>query len=158
MGEIEQLNHDDTLVISVRIANAQLKRIVVDTESSIDILYLDAFQKLSLTKEDLTMIMSMLTRVTRDSISPLGIVVLSVTLGEEPRSKTIMVTFMVLELPSSYNAILGCPTLNKFRTIISSYHQAIKFPMRARVGEVRSDPWESRRCCGDRDATKKTKA
>ncbi|RWW83970.1 hypothetical protein BHE74_00007475 [Ensete ventricosum] len=35
--------HDDALVISVRMANAYVKRVMVDTRSSTDILYFDAF-------------------------------------------------------------------------------------------------------------------
>ena len=76
MGETEQPHHDDELVISVRIANARVKRIMVDTGSSADILYFDAFQKLGLAKEDLTPMPSMLTRFMGDSISPLNTVIL----------------------------------------------------------------------------------
>lgn len=42
------LTHDDALVISVRIANALVKRVMIDIASSVDVLYLDAFQKLEL--------------------------------------------------------------------------------------------------------------
>ncbi|RZR70565.1 hypothetical protein BHM03_00000442 [Ensete ventricosum] len=37
-------------------------------------------------------------------------------------------------------------TLNRLRAVVSTYHYAIKFRTRARVGELRNDPWESRRC------------
>ncbi|CAL9761059.1 unnamed protein product, partial [Musa acuminata subsp. burmannicoides] len=43
--------HDDALVITARIANAQVRRIMIDTGSSADVLYFDAFQKLG----DITM-------------------------------------------------------------------------------------------------------
>nr|XP_009418853.1 PREDICTED: uncharacterized protein LOC103998947 [Musa acuminata subsp. malaccensis] len=113
---------------------------MVDTGSSADILYFDAFQKLGLAKEDLTPMPLALTGFTGDSILPLDTVILPVILGEEPRSKNVMMTFIVVEFPSVYNAILGRPTVNKFRAVISTYHRAIKFPTRARVGEVRSAP------------------
>ncbi|XP_065017199.1 uncharacterized protein LOC103991833 [Musa acuminata AAA Group] len=132
--ETKYPEHDDALVISTSIANAQVKRIMVDTGSFIDILYFAAFRKLSLTKEDLTPMLSALTRFTSDSISPLDTTILPVTLAEESKSKTIMVTFMVVEL------------LNKFKAIISMYHRAIKFPTQAKIGEARSDPRESRQC------------
>ncbi|RRT80472.1 hypothetical protein B296_00002069 [Ensete ventricosum] len=43
MGEAEYPDHDDNLVISVKISNAQVKRVMVVTENFTDVLYLDAF-------------------------------------------------------------------------------------------------------------------
>ncbi|RWW71896.1 hypothetical protein BHE74_00020346 [Ensete ventricosum] len=51
-----------------------------------------------------------------------------------------------LHLPSAYNAIIGRPTLNRLKAVVSTYHRLLKFPTRAGVGEVRSDPRESRQC------------
>ncbi|RRT33234.1 hypothetical protein B296_00052830 [Ensete ventricosum] len=48
------------------------------------------------------------------------------------------------ELPSAYNAIIGHPTINWLKAVVSTYHQLLKFPTRAGVNEVRSDPRESR--------------
>ena len=116
------------LVIFAKIANAWVKRIMVDTGSSVDILYFSAFWKLGIVEENLTPMLSVLTRFTSDSISPRGTTILLVTLGEESRSKTVLVTFMVVELPLAYNAILGRPILNKLRAVIAMYHRVIKFP------------------------------
>ncbi|XP_064992488.1 uncharacterized protein LOC135629222 [Musa acuminata AAA Group] len=144
--EVERSHYDDALVISIRIANARVKRIMVDTWSSTDVLYLDAFKKLGLTNEDLTPMNSALTGFTEDSISPLGTTTLPVTIGKEPRAKMTMTTFMVVDLPSAYNIILSRLTLNKLKAIVSTYHRAIKFPTSVGVRESRSDPRESRRC------------
>ncbi|RZS07200.1 hypothetical protein BHM03_00037994 [Ensete ventricosum] len=143
-GEVESPNHDDSLVILARIGNAWVKRIMVDTESSIDVLYFGAFQKLSQAKKDLIPMTSTITKFTRDSISPLGTTTILVTIGEEPRYKTMMVIFRVVRLSLAYNAILDHPTLNKLRAVVSTYHWTMKFPTRVRVGDVRSDPRESR--------------
>ncbi|RWW61774.1 hypothetical protein BHE74_00031148 [Ensete ventricosum] len=89
---------------------------------------------------------STLTGFMGDSIAPLGTTVLPVTLSQEPYSKTLMVTFMMVGLSTAYNIILGRSTLNKLRAIISTYDRALKFPTRAGVGEVMCEPWESRRC------------
>ncbi|RZS08108.1 hypothetical protein BHM03_00039037 [Ensete ventricosum] len=76
----------------------------------------------------------------------MGTTTIPVTFGGEPRSKTLLVSFMVVKLPSAYNAIVGRPTLNRIRAVVSTYHRVLKFPTRAGVGEVRSDPRESRQC------------
>ncbi|RZS25565.1 hypothetical protein BHM03_00058786 [Ensete ventricosum] len=52
--------------------NTYVKRVMIDTGSSTDILYFDAFQRLGLADRDLTAITSTLTGFTGDSVSPLG--------------------------------------------------------------------------------------
>uniref|UniRef100_A0A804L555 Uncharacterized protein n=1 Tax=Musa acuminata subsp. malaccensis TaxID=214687 RepID=A0A804L555_MUSAM len=140
LEDVKRPEHDDALVIMTQIANAQVRRIMIDTGSSTDVLYLDAFLKLGLTKESLKPIYSALTGFTGDSVSPLGTVTLPLTLGESPRTKTVMSTFLVVDLPTAYNAILGRPTLNKIRAVVSTYHQTVKFPTHAETGEVWGSP------------------
>ncbi|RRT39826.1 hypothetical protein B296_00024524 [Ensete ventricosum] len=142
-GEKHQ-SHDDVLVISTRMTNAYVKRVMIDTGSSTNILYFDAFQRLGLTDRDLVALTSTLTGFTGDSVSPLGVTTIPVTFGGEPKSKTLMVSFIVVKLLSTYNAIIGRPTLNRLRVVVSTYHRILKFPTRAGVDEVRSDPRESR--------------
>ncbi|XP_065012911.1 uncharacterized protein LOC135641477 [Musa acuminata AAA Group] len=136
----EQSEHDDALVISAKIANAQVRRIMVDTGSSADVLYFDAFQRLALSRENMKPMCSALTGFIGDSISLLGVITLPLTLGAPPRSKTVMTTFLVVDLPTAYNAILGRPTLNKVRAVVSMYYQTVKFPTHAGVGEVTGSP------------------
>ncbi|KAL0329367.1 UNVERIFIED_CONTAM: hypothetical protein Sradi_4923400 [Sesamum radiatum] len=45
-----------------------------------------------------------------------------------------MLKFLVVDVSSAYNAILGRPTLNAFQAVISTYHMKIKFL------EVQGDP------------------
>ncbi|RRT36676.1 hypothetical protein B296_00044709 [Ensete ventricosum] len=71
-GGEEHPCHDDALVILVHMGNAYVKRVMIDTESSTDILYFDAFQKLGLTDRYLAALTSTLTGFIRDFVSPLG--------------------------------------------------------------------------------------
>ncbi|RRT72066.1 hypothetical protein B296_00028127 [Ensete ventricosum] len=112
--------------------------------SSVDILHLDAFQKLNMTNQDLIPMTSTLTGFTGDAITPVGITTLPMPFDDEPRTKTFMVHFMVVELPSAYNVIIARPTLNKLMTIVSTYHHSMKFPTSGGPREVRNDSQESR--------------
>ncbi|XP_009395666.2 uncharacterized protein LOC103980864 [Musa acuminata AAA Group] len=141
--KFEPSHHDNALVISIRIANAWVKTIMVDTGSSANVLYLNTFKKLSLSNEDLTPMNLALAGFTRDSISPLETTVLLVTIGEEPKAKMTMTTFTVVDLPSAYNVILDHLALNKLKAVVSTYHQAIKFSTLVGVKESRRDPVES---------------
>ncbi|RWW85381.1 hypothetical protein BHE74_00005936 [Ensete ventricosum] len=119
---------------------------MIDTGSSVDILNLDAFQKLGVTNEDLTPMTSTLTGFTGDAIAPIGVVTLLMTFGHELRTKTLMVSFMVVELLATYNVIIGRPTLNKLRAVVSTCHRNMKFLTSAGTRKVKIDPRESRRC------------
>ncbi|XP_073125188.1 uncharacterized protein [Henckelia pumila] len=57
-----------------------------------------------------------------------------------------MTRFTLVEAPSSYNIILGRPTMNAFRAMALAYHQKVKFPVGDKVGEVRGDQPSSRKC------------
>ncbi|KAL0457987.1 UNVERIFIED_CONTAM: hypothetical protein Slati_0425900 [Sesamum latifolium] len=57
-----------------------------------------------------------------------------------------MLKFLVVDVPSAYNVILGRPTLNAFQALISMYHMKIKFSTSGGVEKVQGDPLQSRRC------------
>lgn len=83
---------------------------------------------------------SILTGFIRDSISPLETTTIHITVSEELKSKTLMVTFMMVSLSLACNVILSHPTLNKLRAVVSTFHWEMKFPTRVGVREVRRDP------------------
>ncbi|XP_075636588.1 uncharacterized protein LOC142608800 [Castanea sativa] len=56
------------------------------------------------------------------------------------------VTFLVVDCSSTYNAILGRPTLNLWKAVTSTYHLMIKFPIDYGVEELREDQVATRKC------------
>ena len=94
-------NHDDDLIVSMRMINVQVKRIMIDIGSSIDILYFDTFQKLEISTNDLTPMAPLLMGFTSNSISSLGIVNLYVMFGDELCSKMVMTIFLVVDILST---------------------------------------------------------
>ena len=69
-------------------------------------------------------------------VYPLGIVTLLIMVGDYPQQTTKDVTFLMVDYSSAYNAIIGRPTLNSWKAMISTYHLMIKFPTKYKVGEV----------------------
>ena len=67
---------------------------------------------------------------------PLGSIQLVLTLGDPPCQATMAVTFLIVDAPSTYNILLGRPSLNSIRAIPSDYHMVIKFPTTNGVGMV----------------------
>ncbi|KAL8543080.1 hypothetical protein ACS0TY_003819 [Phlomoides rotata] len=55
----------------------------------------------------------------------------------------------IIDVPSSYNVILGRPSLNVFQAVVSTFHMKMKFPIGDEVGEVMEDQFSSRRCYVD---------
>ena len=70
-------------------------------------------------------------------VYPLGTVTLPVTIGDYPQQITRDITFLIIDYSSTYNAIIGRPTLNSWKAITSTYHLMIKFPTEYGVGELR---------------------
>ena len=79
-------------------------------------------------------------------VHPLGVVTLPVIVGDYPQQITKDVMFLVVDCSSTYNAILGCPILNSWKVVTSTYHLMIKFPTEYGIGEVRGDQVTARKC------------
>ena len=57
-----------------------------------------------------------------------------------------MADFLVIDQPSTFNAVLGRPSLRALKEITSIYHLLMKFPTPDGVGQVRGNKEEARRC------------
>ena len=79
-------------------------------------------------------------------MQPVGIVTLSMVVGAYPQQVTRDVNFFVVDCSSSYNAIIGRPTLNSWKAVTSTYHLSIKFPTEHEVGQVQGDQLAAREC------------
>ena len=53
---------------------------------------------------------------------------------------------MVVDCPSSYNVIIGRPTLNRWKAATSTYCLKVKFPTEYGIGEVVGDEVLAREC------------
>ena len=83
---------------------------------------------------------------TGDKVCPISIITLPITVGTYPKTNSKTVDFLVVNCPSTYNAIIGKRTLNQLRAMTSTYHLLIKFPTKHWIGEVIRDQIATREC------------
>lgn len=131
--------HDDAIVITLMIASYLTRRVLVDNGSLRDILYYLAFQQMKIDKELLCPTNIPLIGFGGMKVLPVGTIFLPVVVGTYPQHITKEVNFLIIDCSSSYNAIIGRPTLNSWRVAISTYHLSIKFPTEYGIREVQGD-------------------
>ena len=99
--------HDDALVVSIRVEDYNMHRVLVDNGSSADILYYLAFQQMGINRERLILTNAPLVGFMGTKVLPVGAIILSVVVGDYPQQNAKNVTFLVVDCSSAYNAILG---------------------------------------------------
>ena len=139
-------SHDDALVVSIRIEDYNMHRVMVDNGSLADILYYLAFLQIGIGRERLIPTNTPLIGFGGTRVFPLGAITLFVVVGDYPQQIANDVTFLVVDCSSTYNAILGRPTLNSRKAVTSTYHLMIKFPTDYGVGELQGNQVVAREC------------
>lgn len=120
--------HDDALVETLLISNYKIHRILIDTGSSVDILYIGAFERMMIDIGRISPMTVPLVGFSGERVRPVGAITLPVTTGFKPTQATVMTDFIIVDKPSAYNAITGRPTLNTLRAAMSTVHLAMTFP------------------------------
>ncbi|XP_020229886.1 uncharacterized protein LOC109810754 [Cajanus cajan] len=122
-------DQDDPMVISVEIHNCIVWKTLVDQGSSADILYWNTFKQLGILEAELVPYNEPLVGFSGERVQTKGYIKLSTRFcfdGAETRS--ISVKYVVVHANTSYNILLGRPSLNKLGAIVSTPHLAMKFP------------------------------
>ena len=138
--------HEDSLVITIEVANSVVHWLLVDNGSVVNILYWDAYQKTGLRRANLTPTISPLYGFTRDSVIPERTIKLVVTLGEPPWMATVMIDFLIVKCSSAFNGVLGIPLLRTMKVVMSIHCLKIKFPTAVGIGQVWGWRCDSREC------------
>ena len=84
-----------------------MHQVLIDNGSSVDIIYLPAFQQMKLNKERLRPFTSPLVSFIRDKVIPKGVVKLTIITSTYPAQVSKEIDFLVVDCPSTYNVILG---------------------------------------------------
>ena len=128
--------HIDTLVITVKIANSIVHRMLVDNGKAVNIVFVNAYQKIGLTRCDLSTVTSPPYRFTRGHVIPKGAIKLATTLGNYPRVSIVVAEFLTIECPSAFNRVIGKLLLKSLKAITSIHYLTMKFPTAEGIGQV----------------------
>ncbi|XP_027351113.1 uncharacterized protein LOC113862197 [Abrus precatorius] len=135
------------MVISVDILNCSVRKTLIDQGSSTDILYWNTFKQLGIPEEELREYHEPLVGFSGKRVETRDCIDLYTSFGLEHEEKRIKVTYLVVHANTSYNILLGRPSLNKLKAIVSTPHLAMKFPSkRGRIVTVHTDQKTAREC------------
>lgn len=112
------------------------KRILIDNDSSADILFWKAFTLMEIDSARIQLALMPLNGFSGETVQLARKITLSVLAGNTPCMAPITVDFLVVKALSSYNTIISQPTLNKLKAITSSYQLNVKFPTAQGIGEI----------------------
>ena len=129
-------------MITLRIGDYDVKRVMVDQGSAAEIMYPDLYKGLSLRAEDLTPYSSPLVSFEGKVIIPNGQIRFPVQTG----SVTVEVDFIVVDAYSPYTAIVARPWLHTLGTVSSTLHQKVKYPSEGQIEEILDDQAMARQC------------
>ncbi|KAK2996583.1 hypothetical protein RJ639_025684 [Escallonia herrerae] len=90
-----------------------------DNESSAEILFHDAFKKMNIPTDRLRKMDTPLYGFSNHPVAAEGIIALPVAIGTPPAQANFILDFVVIKVPSAYNAILGQPALNQLQAVVS---------------------------------------
>ncbi|XP_052197206.1 uncharacterized protein LOC127804386 [Diospyros lotus] len=140
------LSHNDALVIRARISNMEVQRVMIDTGSSVNVMYKGCFDQMGLRPDQLTPSPEPLYGFTGDAVIPKGCIRLPLIVGESDLQATAMADFLIIDDPFAYNAVMGRPAINDLDLIVSTKALAIKFPTLKAIGYIKGEQ-HSARCC-----------
>ena len=134
--------HNDALVVTLRIGGYDVKRVMVDQGSVMDIMYPDLYKGLGLKPKDLATYNSPLVSFKGRRVAPKGLIRLPMQAGMD----VVEVDFIVVNAFSPYTAIMGRPWLHTLRAVSSTLHQKVKYPSEGQVLEIVGSQVVARQC------------
>ena len=134
--------HDDALLITFRIGDYDMKRVMVDGGSAVEIMYSNLYKGLKLKQEDLMPYNSPLMSFDGKLVIPMGMIRLPIQTSPE----IVEVNFIVVDTYSPYTAIIGRPWLHTLGAVASSLHQKMKFLSGDQVLEIHGCQPTARQC------------
>ncbi|XP_074300983.1 uncharacterized protein LOC141632326 [Silene latifolia] len=134
--------HYDGLVISMQIETTNVRMILVDGGSSVDLIMLDVLKAMKIKEDQITKNSSVLVGFSGETKRTLG----EIYLPTYVEGLASYERFGVLDFLSSYNVILGRPWIHNIKVVPSTYHQCIKIPTYWGVATIKGEHKLAQEC------------
>ena len=134
--------HNDALVVTLRIGGFDVRRVLVDPGSAVEVMYPDLYKGLNLRPEDLMAYDSPLISFEGKTVTLKGQIRLPIQTGSE----VVEVNFIVVDAYSPYIAIVARPWIHALEAVSSTLHQKVKYPSKGQVEEIHGDQAMARQC------------
>ncbi|XP_026416117.1 uncharacterized protein LOC113311499 [Papaver somniferum] len=137
--EEDMEDHNDPLVLTLPVAGCNIKKILIDWGSSVNVLFYDTFKRIELNDEKMMSsyytIYGPIYGFNGAVTKPLGDIVLQVDVGP----MKVDTRFSVVDALSPYNAIIGRRWVHKLKGVAATYYQSLRFPTPQGVMEIKGD-------------------
>ncbi|GKV50679.1 hypothetical protein SLEP1_g57376 [Rubroshorea leprosula] len=122
------------------------ERVLVDTGSAPDIMYFYCFESLGLDPALLQKYDGPIYGFNNQPVPVERVLTLHVAFGSGRTYVTPSVRFLVVKMASSFNIVIGRPTLTEIRAVVSQSHLCMKFPTPMGIATLRGNQEVARHC------------
>ncbi|GKV43770.1 hypothetical protein SLEP1_g51023 [Rubroshorea leprosula] len=122
------------------------ERVLVDTGSAPDIMYFHCFESLGIDPALLQQYGGPIYGFNNQPVPVEGVLTMNVAFGSGRSYVTPTVRFSVVKMASSFNVVIGRPTLTEIRAVVSQSHLCMKFPTPTGIATLRGNQEVARHC------------
>ncbi|KAJ8423800.1 LOW QUALITY PROTEIN: hypothetical protein Cgig2_017233 [Carnegiea gigantea] len=105
--------HNNPLMVELKVASTLVRQILIDSKSSVDIITWDYLKKLKHLGREIIPLVHPILGFAGQEVNPAGMIRLLLRFGDKGKARNPEVDFLVVDVPTAYNVILGGPTLHK---------------------------------------------
>uniref|UniRef100_A0A803N6K6 Uncharacterized protein n=1 Tax=Chenopodium quinoa TaxID=63459 RepID=A0A803N6K6_CHEQI len=134
-------------MLVLMISGAEIKRVLVNGGSSTNILFMKAFDTMMIGRQYLMHVSYPMVGFNGSTVRLEGSIVLPVRFGEGPTTRDAMAEFIVFDVPSAYDAIIGRPLIHDTQAIASTYHLTMAYVLNSRRVEKVHGAQEMAKSC-----------
>jgi hypothetical protein len=126
--DLRSTPHIDAMVINCSVAGWDLHKVLIDNDNQADIIFLHAFDRMGISHSLLKPSDNPLYGFGGKGTFPVGKIELPLSFGVAPNARSEQVTFDIVDMVYTYNAIMGRGSINKFEAAIHGLYLCMKIP------------------------------